>query len=77
MKYRRQPRYVGGRQPVTSGFIPDLEKAVRREMRKFNVSRSFVIATCVAYALGVEEQPDYARPVSKSGVIFDFPNVRV
>lgn len=56
-----QPRYVGGRIPAHSGFIPALEHALRKEMRRFGVSRSFVIATCVAYTLRVEDQPDYAK----------------
>jgi hypothetical protein len=57
----RQPKYVGGRLPVGSAFAPPLESAVKQEMRRFNASRSFVIATCVAFALGVEEQPDYRK----------------
>ena len=60
-KVLRQPPYNGGRTPVHSGFIPDLERAIEREMRRFNVTRSFVIATCCAYALGIEEQPDYHK----------------
>lgn len=58
-KTRRQPPYKGGRQPAHSAFIPDLEKAVQQEMRTWGVTRSFVIATCVAFALKVEEQPNY------------------
>lgn len=60
-RYTSQPRFVGGRIPAHSGFIPELEKAVQREMRRFGVSRSFVIATCVAFAMGVEDQPDYRK----------------
>lgn len=59
IKMLRQPRYVGGRNPVNSAFIPPLEKAVLAEMSKYKASRSFVIATCVAVALGVTEQIDY------------------
>lgn len=57
----RQPYYKGGRQPVGSAFIPELERAVNREMTRFQASRSFVIATCVAFALGVDDQADYKR----------------
>ena len=57
----KQPRYRGGRIPVHSAFIPDLEVAIRREMAIFGVSRSFVIATATAFALGVDEQPDYKK----------------
>lgn len=60
-KYMSQPRYEGGRQHVGSAFIPDLERAVQKEMRIHGASRSFVIATCVAYALGVDEQVDYRK----------------
>jgi hypothetical protein len=55
----RQPPVKGGRQPVSSALLREVERAVRREMTRWNVSRSFVIATAVAHALGVEEQPDY------------------
>ena len=57
---KRQPAHRN-RKKVQSGFIPSLEAAVKREMRRFNVSRSFVIATCVAFTLRIEKQPDYAR----------------
>jgi len=62
---QRQPRIVGGRIPVTSGFIRSIEAAVKREQdiveRKTGLrpSRSFVIATAVAFALGVPDQADY------------------
>jgi hypothetical protein len=48
---------------VGSAFSPELERAIRQEQTRFHVSRSFVIATACAHALGVEEQPDY-RPTS-------------
>jgi hypothetical protein len=57
----RQPRYRGGRIPVHSAFIPGLEQAIQREMARFGVSRSFVIATATAFALGVDDQPDYKK----------------
>lgn len=57
----RQPTIKGvTRRPVSSAFTPALDRAVAHEMRKYNVSRAFVLATCAAYALGVEDQPDYA-----------------
>jgi hypothetical protein len=57
----RQSPVRGGRVPVSSAFLDAVEAAVAREMRRFNVSRSFVIATAVAYALKVEEQADYRQ----------------
>lgn len=57
---RHQPRTRGlKRLPVGSAFQKEVEAAVRREMRRFGVSRSFVIATATAWALGVKEQPRY------------------
>ncbi len=61
-KFRSQPRYGSPRLHVGSAFIPDLELAVEAEMRKYGVSRSFVIATAVAFALSIDEQPDYRKP---------------
>ena len=57
----RQPPLKGGRRNVGSAFRPELEAAVQREMRRFNVGRSFVIATAVAQTLGVKEQEDYGE----------------
>jgi hypothetical protein len=58
-RIRRQKPVKGGRARVNSGFIKDVEHAVNRECVRYGVSRSFVIATCCAYALGVSEQEDY------------------
>lgn len=69
-RVRSQPRVNSRRQPVSSSaFIAALEKAVAAEARRFNVSRSFVIATAVAECLGVDEQIPYTterlRPNTK------------
>lgn len=73
-KLTTQPRLVGERrQPVSSAFMAELERAVRREMARFNVSRSFVIATAVAYALDVKEQPTY----SDNAAIYGKPRLRI
>lgn len=59
---RFQPRTRGAhRLPVGSAFRPEVERAVQREMARFDVSRSFVIATAVAHALGVAEQERYTE----------------
>lgn len=63
MTVHRQRRVPGGRTPVQSAFIQEIERAIAREMTKYRCSRSFVIATAVAFAFGIEEQEDY-RPVS-------------
>lgn len=60
---RRQPPFKGGRTPAFTGLIPGLEAAIQKEMDRFGVTRSFVIATACAFALGIEDQPNY-RPES-------------
>ena len=64
MPMKRQRRVVGGRVPVQSAFIAEIERAIEREMVKYGCSRSFVIATAVAFTFGIEEQEDY-RPTSR------------
>lgn len=57
-----QPRLVGvSRKPMGTSVIPDIERWIQQEMRIYNVSRAFVIATCVAFVAGIEEQPDYTK----------------
>lgn len=56
---RIQPRTKEPKLTVGSKFLPKLERAVQREMRRFNASRSFVIAVAVADALGVKLDYDY------------------
>lgn len=65
---RRQPPVKGGRTPHSAGFIRDLDHWIDREAAHFGVSRSFVIATCVAIVAKIEEQPDY-RPQTKAKVL--------
>lgn len=62
-KLRRQKPVKGGRIPAHTGLITEIELAIRREMARFGVSRSFVIATACAFAFGIDEQEDY-RPRS-------------
>lgn len=60
VRYKAQTRVKGSKRiPMGTSVISPLERAVRAEMSRFKVSRSFVIATCVAYALNVNEQEDY------------------
>jgi len=60
---KRQKPVKGGRMQVSTALIHDIERAVARETVKYNCSRSFVIATALAFAFGIEEQQDY-RPKS-------------
>ena len=56
---RTQPRILGMRRlPANTALVKDLENAIQDEMAAYHVSRSWVIASCCAYALGVEV-PDY------------------
>jgi len=56
---RRQPRIVGQRRlPANTALAKLLEQAIQAEMEAYNASRSFVIASCCAFALGVDA-PDY------------------
>lgn len=58
----QQPRIRGVvRIPSHSGFLPRLRAAVEREASDWGVTPSFVVATCVSFALNVEEQPDYRK----------------
>lgn len=59
MSVRTQRPVRGGRIPVSTALIKDIEVVIRREMRRYNVSRSFVIATALAFTFGIEEQESY------------------
>lgn len=62
MKRRRiqsQPRSDRPRTPLSASFLDAISDAVEKEARRWDVSRSFVIATAVADSLGVDEQPHY------------------
>ena len=56
---RRQRPVKGGRTQVGAAIIRDIEIAMARDMRRFNASRSFVIATALAFTFGIKEQESY------------------
>lgn len=56
---RRQRPVKGGRDPLPACVIKDIKIEVERRARRFNVSKSFVIAVALAEAFGVEEQETY------------------
>lgn len=58
-RVRSQRPVKGGRIPAYTGLIKDIERVIESEMRRYGVSRSFVIATALAHAFGIEEQEDY------------------
>lgn len=58
---RKQARIPGQRRlPANTALVKLLEEAIGTEMAAYNVSRSWVIASCCAYALGVDV-PDYRQ----------------
>jgi hypothetical protein len=59
---RRQARVVGGRQALPSCVVKEIWAAVDRDALRFNVSRSFVIATALAEAMGIALLEDYREP---------------
>ncbi len=58
-KLRRQKAVKGGRIPVSAGLIKDIEMAIQSEMKRYNVSRSFVIAVALSHVFKIEEQEQY------------------
>lgn len=60
----RQPRLMEGRRaPITSAIAHDIERALAREMDRYGVSRSFVVAVALAYTFGIEleDNADYHK----------------
>ena len=72
MSRRNQPRLKSGkRSPVGAAVIEAIEKRLRQEMRENKCSRSFVIATALAFTFNISEQEDYRIPrkVRKTNVV--------
>jgi len=50
-----QPRIKGyTRTPMGTAVVDQIEKAIRKEMARYGVSRSFVIANALAFTFGIE-----------------------
>lgn len=65
---RRQKPLKGGRIRVNSAVHPKTEAAIQADMRRFRVSRSFVLATLAGYHYSIDEQEDcfaLGRPALK------------
>lgn len=54
-----QRRVKGGRAALPASVLKSIWREVDRQARRFNVSRSFVIATALAHTFGIKEQDDY------------------
>ena len=63
MRYKRhahhQPPLKGGRDPLFSCVLPSIRAAAVKKAREFGVSPSWVVATILAKAFGIEEQVDF------------------
>jgi len=65
IKYKRQKPVRGGRLPLPACVIKDIATEVTRLSRKFNVSKSFVIAVALADQFGIDEQEHYETKKTK------------
>jgi len=57
---RRQKAIKGGREPLPACVIRDIKVEVSRIAKRYDVSRSFVIAVALADAFGINEQEQYS-----------------
>lgn len=58
-KIRRQRPIKGGRLPLPATVLKDIEYEVEKEANRHRVSKSWVIATILAYHFGIDEQVSY------------------
>jgi len=58
-KIKRQAPVEGGRESLPACVLAEIEMAVRAEANKHRVSKSWVIATILAYHFGIGEQISY------------------
>ena len=63
-----QPKSRLPKVPRASAFTQELNRAVEKEAKRFNVSKSFVIATAVADALGID-YADYTTAERLNGKV--------
>lgn len=60
-KRRNQRRLPRGqyREGLSAGVIGATKRRIEQEARRFNVSKSFVIAVALAHVFKIKEQEDY------------------
>ena len=63
-----QPRSIVVREQVSSRMIDSIKRAVKSVAAKHNCSVSYVIATIMADAFGIKEQPKYYEHVKRDKV---------
>lgn len=56
---RTQPRIKGGRLPIWGALDPEVQQAIIADARRFNVSRSYVVNTACALAMGLKTNHYY------------------
>lgn len=56
---RRQAPVKGGRLPIWGSLDPAIRKAIDEDAKRFNVSRSFVVNTACANAMGIKSAHYY------------------
>lgn len=59
MKFFRQRPIKGGRDPLPSCVMHSIRVEIEKIARKHHVSKSFVVATELAKAFGIDGQEDY------------------
>lgn len=64
---RRQRPVKGGRHPLPACVLKEIDAWVVREATRFGVSKSFVVATALAYVAGIKTQERY--DVTKDKVV--------
>jgi len=64
-KIRRQKPIAGGREALPACVLKEIHQKVESIAWEHGVSRSFVIATVLADAFGIDEQERYYGTVSK------------
>lgn len=56
---RIQRRIRGGREGLPATVMKSIRRAVEWEAARYNVSKSFVVATRLARSFGITDQEDY------------------
>lgn len=56
--YRQKP-IKGGRAPLSSCMIKRAARMVEADAKRFNVGKSFVVATIICHHYRISEQEDY------------------
>lgn len=61
LRYHRQPSIPGGREPLPACVLKEISDEVDKLARRYKVSKSWVVATVLADAFNIKEQPSYLK----------------